>query len=788
MTSMAIHQLSMDAELITIRMSVKKLLWLKISVPPGSPRSIVVMPPFNRIFNAKHLSAKAVKNPILGRFIFDATREFMQKREAHEKTLLKSAEISRTSPEVPKPPPHTSSTWSDNYNLGASLTDEPFLMSPLYTPPNYPSSRNSHSNSVNSSTSLSPIPPSGLNHLSQDLFPVFGGSMDVTELRKPPGIQAYASSGGSGRSRPLTSWACIGMKAIKMIGERVGDAGLWCTEENPCDTCPKRNKAGKSAWAQIGCKRGTLPEEMESIDLCPKSYSHPMPSGIDVLCLQCQRHWCHSSNSHERRCSRCQRIDAKVIGPFTSDLKNNYIEEAARRRKKDIVSLTEGEDTITELSLAIAVLRQNLSLENFRRPFRPLSLSGTYFPNQASIPSLIALDQCTMAIVWEIVEDSSHLLSLPTFCNSSERPLDDLVILLRSASIYQAKLEPDPHQLIAQSLICLREALELKRVKTLGSLHEFSHRECRIFEDVDLTDLVIDNIPFEKTSEDIIELMLDIGLPAPCAFNYQFDNGVFQGRALANFVDNRQARQAIDALQRFELDGKTLQVEFKNHQPRLGEKVTSSNFCKDRNVDSLMFAIKRYVEQPSKVFFKKENLRGKTWWLSVFYSLVIQSLVRAIMKAIVGDGGAEIPSSINQYLHLAVRLFIVSSGAHGPLVSKPNSSASCDSCKRRKFKCTRWKPFCDACQYFQCPCIYSGKSEIDDSEIEDYKVASLSVQHAKWQSYRLNSSGEYLQHLFQDSGQPITHETTINNEPQTTHSKGYWGGTKPTSQLKQTTF
>ncbi|KAF7930019.1 uncharacterized protein EAE97_009616 [Botrytis byssoidea] len=157
------------------------------------------------------------------------------------------------------------------------------------------------------------------------------------------------------------------------------------------------------------------------------------------------------------------------------------MEEAARRRKKDIVSLTEGEDIITEL-------------KNFGRPFRPLSLAGTYFPNQAPMPSLIAFDQCSMAIVWEIVEDSSHFLSLPTICSSSERPLDDLVILLRSASIYQAKLEPDPHQLIAQSLICLREALELKRVKTLGALHEFSHRECRIFEDIDLTDLVIDKV------------------------------------------------------------------------------------------------------------------------------------------------------------------------------------------------------------------------------------------------------------------------------------------------------
>ncbi|KAF5876817.1 putative r3h domain protein [Botrytis fragariae] len=149
-----------------------------------------------------------------------------------------------------------------------------------------------------------------------------------------------------------------------------------------------------------------------------------------------------------------------------------------------------------------------------------------------------------------------------------------------------------------------------------------------------------------------------------------------------------------------------------------------------------MSTIKRYIEQLSKDFFKKENLRGKTWWLSVFYSLVIQTLVRAFMKTI--------------NLHLAVRLFIATSGAHDPLArsipvqgSRLKALAGCDSCKRRKLECTRWKPSCEACQDFQCPCIYGGKSEIDDSEIKNYNVASLSVQEEKWRSYGLNSPGDF---------------------------------------------
>lgn len=55
--------------------------------------------------------------------------------------------------------------------------------------------------------------------------------------------------------------------------------------------------------------------------------------------------------------------------------------------------------------------------------------------------------------------------------------------------------------------------------------------------------------------------MIDIKLPVPRAFNYQFDNDVFRGRASAKFVNNREPRQVIDALHNFKVDGQALQVE-----------------------------------------------------------------------------------------------------------------------------------------------------------------------------------------------------------------------------------
>ncbi|PHH87403.1 hypothetical protein CDD83_8922 [Cordyceps sp. RAO-2017] len=39
-------------------------------------------------------------------------------------------------------------------------------------------------------------------------------------------------------------------------------------------------------------------------------------------------------------------------------------------------------------------------------------------------------------------------------------------------------------------------------------------------------------------------------------------------------------------------------------------------------------------------------------------------------------------------------------------VNEPRESMNCKSCRKRKIKCNRLRPACEACQIFQCPCIY----------------------------------------------------------------------------------
>ncbi|KAH7420178.1 fungal-specific transcription factor domain-containing protein [Cadophora sp. MPI-SDFR-AT-0126] len=38
--------------------------------------------------------------------------------------------------------------------------------------------------------------------------------------------------------------------------------------------------------------------------------------------------------------------------------------------------------------------------------------------------------------------------------------------------------------------------------------------------------------------------------------------------------------------------------------------------------------------------------------------------------------------------------------------NEPRESMNCKSCRKRKIKCNRLRPTCEACQVFQCPCVY----------------------------------------------------------------------------------
>lgn len=81
------------------------------------------------------------------------------------------------------------------------------------------------------------------------------------------------------------------------------------------------------------------------------------------------------------------------------------------------------------------------------------------------------------------------------------------------------------------------------------------------------TAIVIKNIPFAIKREQLTDVMSEMHLPLPYAFNYHFDNGVFRGLAFANFSSPEETAHVIEAMNHMELQGRKLRVEYKKMLP-----------------------------------------------------------------------------------------------------------------------------------------------------------------------------------------------------------------------------
>ncbi|KAH8756869.1 hypothetical protein BGZ57DRAFT_802906 [Hyaloscypha finlandica] len=129
-----------------------------------------------------------------------------------------------------------------------------------------------------------------------------------------------------------------------------------------------------------------------------------------------------------------------------------------------------------------------------------------------------------------------------------------------------------------------------------------------------------------------------------------------------------------------------------------------------------------YLNELSKVFFKKENMRVKeAWWLSTFYSFAIQGLIRRILQQLSNTTNGK--SSTDQYLHLAIRLFVASSGDYDPLMRDYVTPAN--------------------------------DKDVDSSFIQDLQEAKRAVKQDTWAERGIVSSANYLRNVFEDNGREI---------------------------------
>lgn len=155
--------------------------------------------------------------------------------------------------------------------------------------------------------------------------------------------------------------------------------------------------------------------------------------------------------------------------------------------------------------------------------------------------------------------------------------------------------------------------------------------------------------------------------------------------------------------------------------------ITSSlSICRIDCIANLSLYLNKFLDELSRVFFQKQDMRSKAWWLPIFYSFCIQAVVRKALK-ILTTGTHSQPSElewVKEYLHLAIRLFISASGRYDPLT-----------------------------QSFGFGVDESAQSE-DLPTSEDYEAARVALGIP---NNDFISSSDYLKRIFEDSGEPLSY-------------------------------
>jgi hypothetical protein len=151
---------------------------------------------------------------------------------------------------------------------------------------------------------------------------------------------------------------------------------------------------------------------------------------------------------------------------------------------------------------------------------------------------------------------------------------------------------------------------------------------------------------------------------------------------------------------------------------------SSLSICSINCIANLSLYLNKFLDELSRVFFQKQDMRSKAWWLPIFYSFCIQAVVRKALK-ILTIGTHSQPSElewVKEYLHLAIRLFISASGRYDPLTQSFGDDGSAQS--------------------------------EDLPTLEDYEAARVALGIPR---NDFISSSDYLKRIFEDSGEPLSY-------------------------------
>ncbi|KAF4636462.1 hypothetical protein G7Y89_g1614 [Cudoniella acicularis] len=164
--------------------------------------------------------------------------------------------------------------------------------------------------------------------------------------------------------------------------------------------------------------------------------------------------------------------------------------------------------------------------------------------------------------------------------------------------------------------------------------------------------------------------------------------------------------------------------------------------CQVECLSTLDANLTSFLDLLSEVIFKKNSNYCRDWWLSVFYSLCIQSYVRKLLVALVSHldfpGSREQRAATSQYLQVPVELFAAynnSGKKYDPLSYNLDMLFTSEDNLLRKHSLTT----------------------------EHAKVAQAAVYQKLWEQENIDGSYEYLRKQFEGDGE--AHDITISPSP-----------------------
>jgi hypothetical protein len=135
--------------------------------------------------------------------------------------------------------------------------------------------------------------------------------------------------------------------------------------------------------------------------------------------------------------------------------------------------------------------------------------------------------------------------------------------------------------------------------------------------------------------------------------------------------------------------------------------------CKVESITNLETHLKLYLSELLQVFFKKDNLRSKSWWLSTFDSFCIQSIVRRGLIELTCDRHEFVGKPARKYLCLALRLFVATSSTYDLLVRDYSSTT--------------------------LGCFASSRTDDEEALDHEFMIAQEAVQQNSWKTSEISS-------------------------------------------------